>query len=103
MGPTILLDKSSFQSLKSCEMHKLTNYFQWNIVDILLEEIRGDFLKEGITGSSRNQASILADKVSVMGSVQNMNYIELCLANLRGYEVEMDYRPIVAPTKINTL
>lgn len=46
MGPTLLLDKSAFHALKSCEMDKLTNYFQWNIVDILLEEILCDFLKE---------------------------------------------------------
>jgi hypothetical protein len=38
-----------------------------------------------------------------MDSVQNMNYIELCLANLYGYEVVMDGRPIVAPTTVDTL
>jgi len=103
MGPTLLLDKSAFHALKSCEMHKLTNYFQWNIVDILLKEILCDFLKETKTASSRNEASILADKVSQFDSVQNMNYIELCLANLYGHEVLMDCRPIVAPTTINTL
>lgn len=103
MGPTLLLDKSSFQALKSCEMYKLTNYFQWNIVDILLVEICSDFLKETKTASSRNKASILADKVTSMDSVQNMNYIELCLANLCGCEVGMDCRPIVKPTTINTL
>ena len=103
MGPTLLLDKSAFHALKSCEMHKLTYYFQWNIVDILFEEIRCDFLKETKTASSRNKASILADKVSPFNSVQIMNYIELCLANLYGQEVLMDCRPIVAPTTINTL
>jgi hypothetical protein len=102
MGPTLLLDKSVFHALKSSEMHKLTDYFQWNIVDILLEEIRCDLLKETKTASFRNEASILADKYSAMDSMQNMNYIELCLANLYGYEVVMDGRPIVAPTAINT-
>ncbi len=103
MGPTLLLDKSAFHALKSCEMHKLTNYFQWNIVDILLQEIRCDFLKETKTASSRNKTSILADKVSKFDSVQNMNYIELCLHNLYGREVLMDCIPIVEPTSINTL
>ena len=79
MGPTLLLDKSSFQSLSSDEMHKVTRYFQWNRVDILLAEIISDFLKNTRTTSSRNEASILADKISVIDSVQNMNYIELCL------------------------
>lgn len=103
MGPTLLLDKSVFHALKSCEMYKLTNYFQWNIVDILLAEILCDFLKETKTASSLNKASILAAKISVIDSVQNMNYIELCLANLCGHEVVMDCIPIVAPTTINAL
>lgn len=103
MGPTLLLDKSTFQALKSCEMYKITSYFQWNIVDILLREIISDIFKKTKTTSRRNEASILADKVSVHDSVQNMNYIELCLANLYGHEVEMECRPIVAPTAINTL
>ena len=103
MGPTLLLDKSAFQALTSDEMHRITKYFQWNRVEILLYEIISNFLKETKTASLRNQASILADKVSVMDSVQNVNYIHLCLANLCGKSVLMDGRPIVAPTKIGTL
>jgi hypothetical protein len=102
MGPTLLLDKSSFQALKSCEMHKLTNYFQWNIVDILLEEIRCDLLNKAPTASFPTEASMLADKYSPIDSVQNMNSRELCLENLFGHEVVMDGRPFVAPTSINT-
>jgi hypothetical protein len=101
MGPTLLLDKSSFQALKSCEMHKLTNYFQWNRVDILLVEICRNILEKTKTVSSRNEASKLADKVSLKDSVQNENYINLCLANLLGNKVVMDGS--VAPTTINTL
>ncbi len=103
MGPTLLLDKSAFQQLASAEMHRVVNYFQWNIVDILLKEVLCDFFKETKTASSRNEASILADKVSPFNSVENVNYIELCLANLYGHEVVMDGRPIIAPTRINTL
>lgn len=103
MGPTLLLDKSAFQALTSDEMHSITKYFQWNRVEILLYEIISNFLKETKTASLRNQASILADKVSVIDSVQNVNYIHLCLSNLCGKSVLMDGRPIVAPTKIGTL
>lgn len=103
MGPTLLLDKSAFQSLTSIEMHRLTNYFQWNRVDILLWEILSNLSKETKTASFRNEVSILADKVSLMDSVQNVNYIELCLSNLCGENVMTDGRPIVAPTSISTL
>lgn len=103
MGPTLLLDKSAFQALTSSEMHKLTIYFQWNRVDILIVEIISDFLKKTKTASSRNEASILADKVSVTDSSQNVNYITLCLGNLCGTNVEMDGRTIVAPTTLRTL
>ena len=103
MGPTLLLDKSAFQALTSREMHKVTKYFQWNRVDILLVEICSNILKKTKTVSSRNEASKLADKVSLKDSVQNENYINLCLANLHGYEVVMECKPIIAPTTINTL
>ena len=103
MGPTLLLDKSAFQLLTSTEMHRAGRYFQWNRVDILFSEIRGDIFKKTKTDSRRNEVSILADKVSVIDSAQNMNYIKLCLSNLYGCEVEMECRPIVAPTTISTL
>ena len=96
MGPTLLLDKSAFQSLLSKEMIKVSKYFDWNRVDILLMEIIGDFTKKTRTTSPRNEASILADKVSLFNSYQNVCYIQLLLANLQGHYVTMDGRPIVA-------
>lgn len=103
MGPTILLDKSAFQALSSTEMHTVTKYFQWNRVDILLHEIICNFLKKSKPEALRNKASILADKFSLINSVHNMNYIELCIANLHGHDVLMDGRPIVKPTSISAL
>jgi hypothetical protein len=103
MGPTLLLDKSAFQALTGREMHRLTNYFEWNRVDILLWEILSDLSKETKTISFRNEVSILADKFPLIDSVQNVNYIELCMANLCGKNVMMDGRPLVTPTSISTL
>lgn len=103
MGPTLLLDKSAFQALASREMSMVTEYFQWNRVDILLVEIANNLLKETKTDSRRNEASILADKIQVLDSAGNANYIILCLVNLLGEEVVMDGRPFVAPTTMNTL
>jgi len=103
VGPTLLLDKSAFQALTSDEMRRITKYFYWNRVDILLVEIIADLLKQTKTASSRNETSRLADKISVTDSGQNVNYIALCLANLDGNEVIMDGRAIVAPTTISTL
>jgi len=103
MGPTLLLDKSAFQSLSSTEMIKISKYFHWNRVDILLMEIIGDFAKQTRTTSLRNEASILADKVSLFDSVQNVCYIQLLLANLQGHFVTMDGRPIVAPDTVARL
>jgi len=103
MGPTLLLDKSAFQALTGREMHRLSKYFQWNRVDILFWEILSDLSKKSKTSSFRNEVSILADKVPLIDSVQNVNYIELFLANLCGEFVLMDGRPIVAPTSISKL
>ena len=71
-------------------------YFDWNRVEILLMEIIGDFAKQTGTASARNEASILADKVSLFDSYQNICYIQLLLANLQGHHVTMDGRPIIA-------
>ena len=103
MGPTLLLDKSVFQSLSSKEMIKVSKYFDWNRVDILLMEIIGDFAKQTKTTSPRNETSILADKVSVFNSYQNVCYVHLFIENLLGRHVTMDGRPIVAPDTIAKL
>ena len=103
MGPTILLDKSTFQALSSAEMHKMSKYFNWNRVDIILLEIIGDLFKQTRTVSSRNEVSILADKVTIIDSYQNINYIELLKRDLSGYSVTMDGRPIVEPSTVGKL
>jgi len=103
MGPTLLLDKSAFQALSQGEMLKLSNYFNLNIVDILLWEIMGDCLKQTKTTSSRKEISILADKISLLDAYQNINYIHLLVENLLGSPVTMDGRPIVAPDAITRL
>ena len=103
MGPTLLLDKSTFQALSREEMQKLFKYFDWNRVDILLWEIIGDFLKQTMTASSRNEASILSDKISMFDSYRNVNYIELLVHNLLGDYVTMDGRPIVQPDTVTQL
>lgn len=103
MGPTLLLDKSSFQALSQEEMLKLSNYFDWNRVDILLLEIIGDFCKKTRTLSSRNVASILSDKISIVDSYQNINYRELLVHNLLGDHVTMDGRPIIQTDTVTQL
>jgi len=103
MGPTLLLDKSAFQGLKSSEMLKITNYFDLNLVDILMVEVISDLFKETKTASRRNEASILSDKISPIDTFQNDNYMKLCLGDLYGYEVVMDGRTNVTPTTITTL
>ncbi len=103
MGPTLLLDKSSFQSFSKDEMLKLSRYFDWNRVDILLWEIVGDFSKPTGTKSDRNEASILSDKIQIVHSYKNVNYIELLEYNLLGEYVTMEGRPIVQPDTVTTL
>lgn len=97
MGPTLLLDKSAFQALSAPEMHKSSHYFIWNRVDILYLEILGDFTKKTKTSSSRNEASILADKVTVVNSMQNDCYRTLAVVDLLGAVVEMDGKIVLNP------
>jgi hypothetical protein len=94
MGPTLLLDKSAFQALSREEMNLVGRYFLWNRIRILFWEILGDLHKQTKIDSPRKESSILADKVNIVDSIENVDASVLCQGNLYGAEVIMDGRPI---------
>jgi hypothetical protein len=99
MGPSILLDKSTLNALSREQTLKLTRYFDWILVDILLWEITGNFFKKTKTRSARNEAAILADKIA-LDSWQNMSSITLVESNLLGNVVQMECKPIIQPDSV---
>jgi len=98
MGPSIILDKSAYQSLSKYDIFELSRYFYVVIPPVLILEILADLKKPKFT-PDRAKAEVrkLARKISRFDSKVNLGYRSLCVANLMGERVEMGRRPIIAP------
>ena len=85
MGPTIILDKSSLQSLNAAAARELDRYFFLVLPPVLLEEILGDLTKS-VKGEVDPEAlvSALARKVPVTASGPSPNFRVLCVQDLMG-------------------
>lgn len=93
MGPNLILDKSTLQSLSSDELIFLNKYFIVNIPPILIMEICGDLSKPDKQGAiSKEQVQLLAKKVYRGQSAINANYLHCILASLLGEKVPMEGR-----------
>jgi len=96
MGPTIILDKSAFQSLSQSEINFLFKHYYVIVTPILISEILGDLKKNGGKGLSRGLVKSLAAKLLSIDSVVNTHYKEICLADLLGDQIPMDGRAIIS-------
>ncbi|MFZ2149449.1 MAG: hypothetical protein WAV28_19735, partial [Sedimentisphaerales bacterium] len=75
MGPIVILDKSTFQSLSKQEHFYLDIYFLENLTPILGMEILADLRKE-TPGSKTAEEKVteLAEKFSGSGPATNVDY-----------------------------
>ena len=97
MGPAILLDKSTLQSLSRDAVRELTRYFTLNVPPILVAEILGDLQKHSDDEErSHSMVQSLAYKASPPDAVVNAHYQPICVNNLLGGLCEMDGRPLLA-------
>jgi hypothetical protein len=96
MGPIILLDKSSIQSLSAQEIEFLYRYYTINIAPVLIIEILGDLMKPNkedvLTGKDVQE---LSNKLLQIDSAVSVHYRTLIAHSLLGNEVSMDGRPYV--------
>lgn len=96
MGPTIILDKSSLQSLSQDEIHFLHKYYLVNIPPILFMEILADLKKESIDQRSSQQiVAQLSKKLLNNDSALNVYYGDLIINELLGRPVSMTGRTII--------
>ena len=95
MGPTIILDKSAYQSLSKPDTFELDRYFSVIVPPVLILEILADLKKPGIEPQeARATVQQLARKIQPIGAV-NLDYRTLCISNLMGGGVPMDGRGLV--------
>jgi len=100
MGPILIFDKSFLQSLSIDESVWLDNFFISNICPIFFSETLADLEKSVRKGRTPEQeVRIISNKTPEMSIAINTFHQDLCFANLNGYEVKMDRRPILSGGK----
>ena len=99
LGPILIFDKSTLQSLNPDEAVWLDNFFLTNITPLFFIETLADLEKEVHSGRTPEQVvGNLAYKTPDMGSRPNVHHATLLAAELTGIEqVDMRYgRPIIS-------
>lgn len=93
MGPILLLDKSTFQSLSRGELRTLRAHFLETLPPILVHEIVGDLAREvEEVASADEKVAELAAKFGGSGPATTWDYRTMCLGSLSGRDVPMDGR-----------
>jgi hypothetical protein len=98
---TIILDKSSFQSLNYEELSLLSNYYLHVITPVLTLEILGDLTKEAKEGKTPpvERVKDFANKLFPVETIVNLHYKLLAKGDLLGGKVVTDGRPNVGVNK----
>lgn len=100
MGPILIFDKSFLQSLSIDESVWLDNFIISNICPIFFSKTLADLEKSVRAGRTPEQeVRIISNKTPEMSIAINTFHQDLCFANLNGYEVKMDRRPILSNGK----
>lgn len=96
MGPQLLIDKSTIQSLSADESLKLLDHYLLVYAPVLFLEILGDIKK--VSNDPEQALKVVrhtASKICGMNSYFTADYRTLLKLNLLGIEVTMDYRPVL--------
>ncbi len=97
MGPIIILDKSTLQSLSDDERLMLNKYFILNIPPVLVMEIWGDLAKPDKPGAiSKDRVQNLAAKSHQGTFAINAHFAHRIIASLQGENISM-HRKIMLP------
>lgn len=101
MNISIVLDKSTFQSLSFDELFRLSCYYKHIITPVLTMEILGDLKKEAQEGKTppADRVKDFAKKLFPMESVVNLHYKVLLKGDLLGNPISFDGRPHVGIKK----
>lgn len=101
MNITVIIDKSTFQSLSYHELAILSRYYKHNITPILVMEILGDLKKETQEGKPPSEKRVIdfANKLFPHYTIVNAHYSSLVREELLGGEIGLDGRPQVKAAK----
>lgn len=101
MDISIVIDKSTFQSLSFDELFRLSCYYKHIITPVLTMEILGDLKKEAQEGKTppADRVKDFAIKLFPMETVVNLHYKVLLKGELLGNRISFDGRPHVGINK----
>jgi len=101
MGLTIIIDKSTFQSLSISEVIYLHNYYRPTITPILVMEIMAD-LKKSFDNSDQSQKRVqdFAKKLMPYNSAVNINYLEILTGELLYGNTDFNKRPVLGNSEV---
>ncbi|MBU0697394.1 MAG: SEC-C domain-containing protein [Bacteroidetes bacterium] len=101
MDISIVIDKSTFQSLSFDELFRLSCYYKHIITPVLTMEILGDLKKEAQEGKAppEDRVKDFAKKLFPMETVVNLHYKVLLKGDLLGNPISFDGRPHVGIKK----
>lgn len=97
MNISIIIDKSTFQSLSFEELYRLSCYYKHIITPVLTMEILGDLKKEVQEGKTPSSERVkdFANKLFPMETIVNSHYKAILKGELLGTHVSFDGRPHV--------
>ena len=98
MGPSLIFDKSTLESLNEDDSIWLENFFINNITPTFYVETLADLQPSIKNPRSREPEKIIkeiAKKTPIRSSYPNVHFQRLIIGNLFGQQIEMDGRPIV--------
>ena len=94
MGPQLLMDKSTLQSLSYEETHQLSSYYYLVYTPVLFIEVLGDLKKfAGDHARSVELVGRVASKIHSGDSAFSAHHLTLLESNLLGGRIEMAGRP----------
>jgi hypothetical protein len=104
MNISIIIDKSTFQSLSFDELYRLSCYYKHIITPVLTMEILGDLKKEVQEGNtpSEDRVKDFANKLFPMETIVNLHYKTIIKVELLGNTTSFDGRPHVGMKKAVT-
>jgi len=97
MEITVIIDKSTFQSLSFEELYRLSGYYKHVITPVLTMEILGDLKKEFEEGRtpSTERVQDFANKLFPVETIVSLHYKKMLKGDLMGNGPSMDGRPNV--------
>ena len=101
MGLSIVIDKSTFQSLSTQEVIALHNYYRPTITPILVMEIMADLKKEfDESENSKKRVQDFAKKLMPYNSAVNIHYLEILTGELLYGDTDFNHRPVLGNSEV---